>query len=210
MFAAGAAIGSVVTWKVVKTRYEQIVQEEIASIKEALGNGLPELPVESEEETSDDEADPREGSTRQINWAELEDLDEDLDDEVDEAVSDYAMSEYRKIVRNYTNKKGGAESVDNTAKEPYVISPDDFGELDDYKRVELTYYADGTLEDSEYNIITDIDGTIGEDSLRTFGQYEDDSVFVRNERLRTEYEILMDYRTYEQARSIGPGRVHDE
>ena len=34
MFAAGIAIGSVVTWKMVKTKYEQIAQEEINSVKE--------------------------------------------------------------------------------------------------------------------------------------------------------------------------------
>ena len=34
LFTAGAAIGSVVTWKLVKTKYEQIAQEEIDSVKE--------------------------------------------------------------------------------------------------------------------------------------------------------------------------------
>ena len=34
IFATGAAIGSVVTWKIVKTKYEQIAQEEIDSVKE--------------------------------------------------------------------------------------------------------------------------------------------------------------------------------
>ena len=35
VFAAGAAIGSAVTWKVVKTKYERFAQEEIESVKEA-------------------------------------------------------------------------------------------------------------------------------------------------------------------------------
>ena len=34
MFAAGAAIGTVVTWKLVKTKYEQIANEEIEEIRE--------------------------------------------------------------------------------------------------------------------------------------------------------------------------------
>ena len=34
IFVAGAAIGSAVTWKVVKNKYEQITQEEIKSVKE--------------------------------------------------------------------------------------------------------------------------------------------------------------------------------
>ena len=38
IFAAGAIIGSVVTWKIVKTKYEQIANEEIESVKERFRN----------------------------------------------------------------------------------------------------------------------------------------------------------------------------
>ena len=34
IFSVGAAIGSVITWKLVKTKYERIAQEEIDSGKE--------------------------------------------------------------------------------------------------------------------------------------------------------------------------------
>ena len=33
IFSAGAAVGSILTWKLIKTRYERIVQEEIDSVK---------------------------------------------------------------------------------------------------------------------------------------------------------------------------------
>ena len=36
VFAAGAAIGSVITWKVLKDKYEKLAQEEIDSVKEAF------------------------------------------------------------------------------------------------------------------------------------------------------------------------------
>ena len=34
IFSVGAAIGSVITWKLVKTKYERIAQEEIDSVKD--------------------------------------------------------------------------------------------------------------------------------------------------------------------------------
>ena len=34
IFAVGALVGSAVTWKLLKTKYEQIANEEIASVKE--------------------------------------------------------------------------------------------------------------------------------------------------------------------------------
>ena len=40
------------------------------------------------------------------------------------------------------------------------------------------------------------DDVVGMESLTHFGEYEDDSVFVRNDRLKCDYEILMDERTY--------------
>ena len=78
---------------------------------------------------------------------------------------------------------------------PYVISPDEFSENEDYETESLTYYSDGILADDRDNII-DIDMVVGRESLNHFGEYEDDSVFVRNEELKTDYEILLDTRRY--------------
>ena len=44
-------------------------------------------------------------------------------------------------------------------------------------------------------IIYNIEETVG-DALEHFGEYEDDSVFVRNEENMCDYEILLDQRTY--------------
>ena len=78
---------------------------------------------------------------------------------------------------------------------PYVISPDEFGE-NDYETVSLTYYADKVLADEYDEVVEDIDEKIGRESLLHFGEYEDDSVFVRNDQSETDYEILMDTRSY--------------
>lgn len=203
VFAAGAAIGSAVTWKVVKTKYERIAQEEIESVKEAYANMLTNLQEQVDDYSTMDKAEEWNDRASKIDWSELEDIEDDCDAEPDDDLNDYA-----RLVREYeTDKKGGAEDM---TKEPYVISPYDFGELDGYSQVELTYYADGTLEDEDYNIVTDVDELIGRDSLYTFGEYEDDAVFVRNERLHADFQILKDYRTYEEARSVGPNQVDDE
>lgn len=78
---------------------------------------------------------------------------------------------------------------------PYVISPSEFGELD-YEKIELTYYADGILTDDRNEIMDDPDDIIGPDALDSFGDYEDDSVYVRNDGRRCDYAILKDLRNY--------------
>ena len=42
----------------------------------------------------------------------------------------------------------------------------------------------------------DVENTIGIDSLNHFGEYEEDSVFVRNDIKKCDYEILLDESNY--------------
>lgn len=171
IFAVGAAIGSAVTWKLTKTRYEQITNEAIESVKEVFGRG------------KHTESQP-----------------------VDDMCADEDKAEFTDILQNqsYTNytkqEKGNAEIMD--AKKPYVVSPEEFGECDGYETISLTYYADGILTDEDDEVIEDVDNIVGVDSLNHFGEYEDDSVFVRNDILKIDYEILLDSREYSEV-------VHD-
>ena len=203
VFAVGAAIGSAVTYAVLKPKYERMIQEEVDMFKQEFVECMNDMQAAAEEEDTEEED---EGRPRQINWDDLEDLDKgELEDEYDPDAVD--LVEYTEIVKRYTNEEGGAVEV---AKQPYVISPYDFGEVDGYRQISLTYYSDGILEDDDQEIVTDVDELIGRGSLNTFGEYEDDSVFVRNERLRTDFEILKDYRTYEDATGRSPDQVGNE
>lgn len=84
-------------------------------------------------------------------------------------------------------------------EKPYVITPDEFGEMYDYEMVSLVYYDDQVLADDFGNLIDDVEEIIGFESLTHFGEYEDDSVFVRNDAKMCDFEILKDLRTYEEA-----------
>lgn len=170
IFAAGAAIGSAVTWKLVKTKYEQIANEEIREIKDFYF-GL------SEENCDIDEYE--------------EDVEEEFDDSYKE--------EYENLVdasgyRNYSNKK---EKEEEDMGGPYVISPEEF-DTEDYEVVSLLYFNDKVLTDEQYNVIEDVEGLVGKDSLNHFGEYEDDSVFVRDDEKKIDYEILLDTRNYSE------------
>ena len=79
---------------------------------------------------------------------------------------------------------------------PYVSSPEEFGEKDDYDTISLMWYEDQILADDNENIIDDVEGTVGFAALTHFGDFEDDAVHVRNDEKRTDYEILRSLRTY--------------
>lgn len=85
-------------------------------------------------------------------------------------------------------------------RRPYVIRPEEFGMRDGYETLTFYAFADGTLaDDGERRMNAKrVAETVGMDAVNHFGEYEDDSVFVRNERLHTDYEIIRDERPYEE------------
>lgn len=153
-FAIGAAVGSVVTWAVLKTRYEARIQEEVNSVKETFSR------VHNKAIESNAPVDP------------------------DEMLSDLG----------YINEE---KEEDDMAEGPYVISPDEFGEKD-YNMVTLTYYNDRVLADRFEERIENPEELVGDEALGSFGEYEDDAVYVRNDALKTDYEILLDMRDYSE------------
>lgn len=90
-----------------------------------------------------------------------------------------------------------SEVKDERKEVPYVISPDELGEIKEYPIISLTLYSDGVLCDDLDEPVEDVEGMVGKESLTHFGEYEDDSVFVRNDRLKADFEILLDLRKYE-------------
>ena len=188
-FVLGVAVGSVVTWKYVEKKYEKIAQDEIDSVKEVFSKREAEF-------TEDTEARIK----------------------VDNAKEKPSVIEYAARLREqgYTNYSDMADEKPEEMKEapmtvdqPYVIAPEEFGELDDYETIGLIYYADQILADDNDVIVDDIEDVVGFDSLNSFGEYEDDSVFVRNDRLKCDYEILLDQRKYSDVIKRRPHEVED-
>ena len=83
----------------------------------------------------------------------------------------------------------------------YVISPAEFGQFEDYEQIDLIYYRDRVLADDKNNEMSEeeIENTVGKESLRHFGEYEEDSVYVRNDRLRCDFAIILDQRTFSES-----------
>ncbi|MCC8097157.1 MAG: hypothetical protein LIO44_01045 [Eubacterium sp.] len=129
-----------------------------------------------------------------------------------EKVSDYVPNSEDKhkceeIIseNNYISKDSGKE--EKGEDKPYVIAPEEFGELEDYETISLTFYSDDVLTDEDDDPVENINETVGWGSLYSFGEFEDDSVFVRNDRLKCDYEILRDERKYSEVLKTKPSPV---
>ena len=131
-----------------------------------------------------------------------------------ESISEYAKRvqngapmEYSKtVVPPKAETREEPVQSENSGDVPYVISPDEFDELDGYTPISLTYFADGVLAD-EYGVIVDNMEEIVGDGLNHFGEYEEDAVYVRNDAKRCDYEILKDERKYAEFRKTLPTNI---
>lgn len=162
-FIAGAAVGACCTCTYFKKKYADISQDEINSVKESLSNMYEK---------------------RAMIASEKPDIQEIVANHRKE--KEAAKKEMADILTN-----SGYVATDEPEK-IYVISPQEFGEISEYEKISLMYYADGVVTDDEREIVDDWADLIGPDFMTHFGEYEDDSVFVRNTVLKADYEILKD------------------
>ena len=184
IFAVGAAIGSAVTWKFVKTKYERIAQEEIDSVKEVFSKRAAE----------DDQLDELANAANDA----IEKMNKQLD------IRECAAIIQREGYTDYTKEKD-VKGVANNDR-PYVIEPEDYDTLDGYDAMELTYFGDKVLAHYNGEIIDEdeADEMIGLESLEKIGEYENDAVHVRNDSMECDFEVLLDLRNYSDVFKNGP------
>lgn len=191
-FIAGAVIGSVATWQLTKKKYEAIAEEEIESMREYFQKKTVapyEGPQDSEEAASTPDISPK--------------INEKPD------IMEYAAKIRSEGYTDYSEQKNVEKKV-SPDERPYVITPEEFGEYDDYQKITLFFYADQILADEEDVAIRNVDEIVGIDSLTHFGEYEDDSVYVRDDRKKLDYEILKSLRKYSEVLEEKPYKAEVE
>jgi len=184
IFLTGAALGGFATWLYARKRYEQIIRDEVDAMRAAMTKRTVTPTLEVSDET---------------NAVHTQDKP---------SVIEYATKLRNQRYTPYSDSEVSDTRVEATSDEaeetPYVISPDEFGTCEGYELIGFTYYADGVLTDENDEVINQPETLLGPEALTSFGEYEDDSVFVRNDRLNCDYEVLLDQRVY--ADIPGPGK----
>ena len=172
IFLLGAITGGGTVWYFTKEYYRRLADQEIDSVL-----GADRYEKKKEEAPAEKKNDKKDVKTRH---------------EYEELTRNYTKPPVTAYAEKYAHEEELATEhpIDDEEEDPYVISPQEFGDLDDYDKISLTYYADGYLVDGE-TVIDNVDEVVGPDALDSFGEYEDDSVYVRNDRLKTDYEILL-------------------
>ena len=190
-FVTGAAVGALGAWYFAKKKYEKIAQDEIQSVTDAFSERLDKLARNSMD-------DPSIRPTP-------EELEREATKPGDRNIIDYAAvlskqgyTDYTKFSKDEeepTETEDSEISVD-TAAGPVIICPDDYGEIPGYEQLSWIYFADHVLTDDDYSLITNYEKWIGDGALQHFGEYEDDAIHVRNDKLKCYIEVVIDSRLY--------------
>lgn len=201
IFIGGATIGSVVTYLATKSANEKYINSEIAAMREYYDEKHRELEAIKENKNA---ANNIISENKYTGYSSIGDLtatnpstvkvdavfdnesddDEESDDE-DEDDPDKEFFAYYDI------------PVEERNPNPYVITPTSFGmECPYYDKVTLVFHEeDGIITEEDGTMVTDVDKLVGWASLDRFGEYEPNVVYVRNEKICTDYEIVREYGT---------------
>lgn len=209
----GGALGSVATWYGLRTKFEQIANAEIEVVRETYKKKYENiekepsqnasvthqeprraiLGVEDDEEVTDSTKMAQNANKRsrehtdysKISKEKLEEIDEEDEDWEDEDDSGVEM-----VPGEYNNKKEMA---------PYVITPDEFS-ISLNEKIYVMLYADGVLADND-GIIIDSEEFFGDlviENCFDVNSPEPDLAFIRDPRLKLDYEISKGLLTYDE------------
>lgn len=170
IFAAGALAGAFAGARIAKKHYEELAQEEIEEVRAYYKN-------KEKEET---------------NAIEEPEKIEEKSIEVEE------KKEYDTIIKhgNYMtmeeDKENEEDELCDSDDEPYIIDPSEFGNYGHYATQTCTYFADGVLVDDVDEVIEDPETLVGNYHVDIFRDFDATSVYVRNDWMKMDFEIIRD------------------
>ena len=162
-FVVGAAIGSLLTWKFAKDKYERIAQEEIDSVKEYYKS-----------------------------CAEEEAVDRIIINPPREVYDEEDVEDVKNIIEE-NGYQSDSQKGEGTGH-PYVITPEEFASSNQYyDKISLSMYTGGEITDEDSKLIytsPELEKMIGIRNLDRMGEYERGVLYVRNDILQTDYEVI--------------------
>lgn len=159
-FAAGFGLATFLT----KTKYEDMANEEIQAMRDYVKKKTGEEP---------------EGKDKK---AQVEKHKEDMKKFEEERINYATASERGKEV---------AFVSDADRMKPYRIPEEDFVVDDEeFDKVSLEYYTESELLYEGDEVVSNVEETVGQDCLNLLHGFDDDTIYVRNEKFNIDYEVI--------------------
>ncbi|MBP5593951.1 MAG: hypothetical protein J6Y02_01120 [Pseudobutyrivibrio sp.] len=201
-FLAGAAIGSVATWLVVKKKYDA----DIAERDESFCRKIKELKATNDEKKEEESAPEKEKnpeSLKEKNNAMIDSLLEGVKKIQEEhKYTPYSDEEAKKKEDLGASEVKGSEDYRSKVDIEKIDWDIYNNEEDGFEKCGITKYEDNVFTDDADQVMSDgyLSETIGIDiKNEMIDSNMLDAVYVRNHKTRRDYEIICDLDTYEDA-----------
>ena len=173
IFAGGVLLGSAATYLIVRDKYKREAQEEVDEVRSIY---FEKCRRAESIRKMEDEKEEMKSTILKYGYSDL--VNEDSEEIDTEDVEDQWEEEHIAPVEH--------------PGDPYTITPHQFAyENRHYEKVTLLWYPSEKLLVSEIDgYEEDIDAAIGDDALTKFGEFEEDVVYVRNDRLGIDFEVI--------------------
>lgn len=181
LFLGGMAIGTAISWQYHKTKYETMLQEDIQALRKHKSS-----------DKNKDEENYIEDITK------LSDEYKELHDDGITLVEDIIEANEYSNVEQYS-EEGPTEHIEAGA--PYLITADDFGNVPLYDCDTFYYHTNDVISNTENEAVDNIEFFVGMKTTEIkqhFGEYASDAVYFRNDKLKTDYEVLWDEEEFEE------------
>lgn len=183
IFAAGALAGAAVAARVVREKYQQEAEEEIAEMRDYYRELRKNAKTPDEDKMLEEDENNK------------EEKEENTKDEYNKIVKDYTNYTQYNDIETKENKK--EEKEERTNYEPFIIDVEEFGEDPTYDTATLTYYKDKVLTDDLDDVIDY--SVAGEENLKIFDEHPDcKAIYVRDDIYMVDYEIIRDPYQYDE------------
>ena len=183
-FLLGAGVGSTVVYFVVKKHYENLIDEEVESVRQYYKSQEDEDEEETELSENEEKMPRKEPKT------------EKNDENYQELIEKMNYGEF-------FPKKEKTEEVAVEADIPtrYVINGDAFAGDNRNEKVSLYYFeGDGVFMNIESDeIVPNGMDLIGEENFERLGEFEEDVLYVRNDVTKTDYEVIQEHYAYAES-----------
>lgn len=183
IFAAGALAGAAVAARVVRDKYQQEAEEEIAEMREYYRELRKNAKTPNEDKMLEEDENNK------------EEKEENTKNEYNKIVKDYTNYTQYNDTETKENKK--EEKEERTNYEPFIIDVEEFGEDPTYDTATLTYYKDKVLTNDLDDVIDY--SVAGEENLKIFDEHPDcKAIYVRDDIYMVDYEIIRDPYQYDE------------
>lgn len=175
-FVAGAAVGYFAANYLLKDKYEKRFQQEVSSTIEAFKNNK-----------KDDEVTHKDEKLKAVS-------DEVVVADIKEYAKNIGKHDYSEVKDDEPSEKNKDEGIDHA--KPYVITEEEVDAYMNYSITQWNYYADGVLTDENNEVVEDVSATIGKEAFEHLKKTSESAIYVRNDLLELDYEILKNEMTY--------------